>query len=89
MRRADRRVYGSARWRRVRRVALDRAGWRCEDCGVAARLEVHHVQPLPDGAPYALDNLAALCRRCHDRRHDRRGVDGRRDWRRRRVIFGL
>ena len=28
---------------------LERAGWRCERCGKAGRLEVHHVRPLHKG----------------------------------------
>ena len=40
-RRLDRR-----RWDHVRRVALDRDGWRCQCCGQAGRLKVHHVVPL-------------------------------------------
>jgi hypothetical protein len=24
---------------------LDRDGWRCQDCGSAERLEVHHLNP--------------------------------------------
>lgn len=55
-------------WARVRRMALDRAGWRCQarGCGRAGRLEVHHKTPLArGGARYALHNLAVLCRRCH------------------------
>ena len=56
------------RWARVRRAVLDRAGWRCEACGAAARLEVDHVVPLqhdPGQDPYDLERLQALCRPCH------------------------
>ena len=34
------------RWERVRRQILDAAGWRCESCGKAGAMEVHHVKPL-------------------------------------------
>ena len=54
------------RWQAIRRVALNRDGWRCTHCGRAGALEVDHVQPLEKGgAPYALDNLQTLCRECH------------------------
>ena len=50
----------------VRRRALDRAGWRCEMCGVPGLLEVDHRVPLRlGGDPYCLSNLQALCRDCH------------------------
>jgi len=58
-------------WGRVRRAVLDRDGWRCRECGRAARLEVHHKRPLKDGGSNALDNLATLCVRCHKIAHKR------------------
>ena len=61
-----RRVYGSKRWSRLRRMVLERAGRRCQRCGGVGRLEVHHVRPLAAGGdPFDADNLSALCRRCH------------------------
>lgn len=58
------------RWERARRACFDRDGYRCTACGHAGRLEAHHVKPLDvGGAPYALDNLATLCRPCHIQRH--------------------
>lgn len=67
---------GGYRWRAVRRAALDRDAWRCRRCGRAGVLEVDHVIPVQDGgAPYDLDNLQSLCRRCHrDKTNDERGV---------------
>ena len=54
------------RWAATRRGVLDRDGWRCQKCGKAGRLEVHHIEALADGGePYAEDNLIALCRPCH------------------------
>ena len=57
-------VRSTARWKRARRAALERDGYRCRKCGRAAgRFEVDHVVPLEaGGAPYALDNLQSLCR---------------------------
>lgn len=61
-------LYRSTAWARVRRAVLERCRRRCEDCGAPGRLEVHHVRPLSDGgAPLDLDNVRALCRRCHFR----------------------
>ena len=57
---------GARRWGRARRQALDAAGWRCESCGRAGRLEVDHVTPLAAGGGlWAPDNHQALCRPCH------------------------
>ena len=53
-------------WRRVRRVALDRDGWRCRACGRAGRLQVDHIRPLSAGGDtYGLENLQTLCVGCH------------------------
>ena len=55
----------SRRWARVRRVVLDRDGWRCRACGRYGN-EVDHVIPLERGGePFATENLQALCRTCH------------------------
>ena len=69
-----RRVYGSRRWRIVRRRVLERAGWRCETCGKAGRLEVHHVDPMwqSSGNPFDPDRLKVLCRACHFNAHGNR-----------------
>ena len=54
------------RWDVVRRLALDRDGWRCVLCGRAGRLEVDHIKPLKDGGDmWDLANLQSLCRPCH------------------------
>ena len=36
-------------WERCRRMAKERDGWRCQKCGRAGRLEVHHVIELAHG----------------------------------------
>ena len=55
-----------SRWLHVRRVVLERDGYRCRECGKAARLEVDHRTALADGGqPWDLDNLQALCSPCH------------------------
>ena len=54
------------RWERVRREVFDRDGWKCSLCGKYGRLECDHLVPLERGGdPWDLDNLQALCRRCH------------------------
>ena len=50
----------------MRRVVLDRDGWRCQTCGKVGRMEVDHIKRLEDGgAVYDLANLQSLCRGCH------------------------
>lgn len=72
----------SRRWKRVRRAAFDRDGWRCTRCGKRGRLEAHHKTALRDGGdPYDLANIETLCRSCHIEHH--RGDDmtpGRAEW---------
>ena len=64
-------IYKSARWRRLRRRVLAEAGFRCQTCGAAGVLEVHHVTPLAaGGAAYERGNLAAVCRPCHRAEHN-------------------
>ncbi|MDE2667223.1 MAG: HNH endonuclease signature motif containing protein [Acidobacteriota bacterium] len=84
MDRAGSRFYASIRgrrWDRVRRRELKRTGYRCERCGKAGRLEVHHKRPLHRGGDaYAADNLAVLCRRCHIEAHRRPLSDEAQRW---------
>lgn len=78
-------VYDSPLWPPARAAALNRDNWTCTACGRWGN-HAHHVVPLHrGGAPYALDNLAILCKRCHADVHaDLRqpsAVAGRDEWR--------
>ena len=43
-----------------------RAGWRCEECGAAGRLECDHIVPISQGGgEWDTENYQALCRACH------------------------
>ena len=56
------------RWQLTRLRVFERAGWRCESCGRAGRLEADHRVPMrqdPGQDMYATDGLQALCRGCH------------------------
>jgi len=57
----------SAHWLTMRRVALDRAGHRCQVCGTVERLEVHHN--TYDPYHEAIYDLVVLCVECHARYH--------------------
>ena len=73
--------HGTRAYARMRRRILDARGWRCEDCGRAGRLELHHVIEVADGGDDSPDNLRALCRPCHFAEHKRRPGPDRRAWR--------
>jgi HNH endonuclease len=56
------------RYRRVRRIAMNRAGWRCQRCGNPAT-EVHHVRYPPWGTFDVPENLMPICHACHCAEH--------------------
>ena len=61
--------YNNGAWRQVRKQALARAGFKCEECGIDGRLDVDHVVPWRDGgAWFELSNLRCLCRSCHEKK---------------------
>ncbi len=51
-------------WQRMRKAVLRRAGYRCERCGAAKPLDVHHLSYERFGHEDMTD-LRALCRDCH------------------------
>jgi 5-methylcytosine-specific restriction endonuclease McrA len=55
-------------WERKRRLAIERAGYRCEKCGFRYFLEVHHLTYERLGCEQPED-LMALCRTCHRGQH--------------------
>jgi len=57
---------------RLRRLAMQRARFRCEadGCGRTQFLEIHHRQPVAEGGRNELENLVVLCWRCHRELHD-------------------
>lgn len=57
----------NAEWSRIRRHYLDHHIY-CEyrvKCNGAKATEVDHIVPLRQGGTHAMDNLAAVCKRCH------------------------
>lgn len=68
-------------WERLRRRVLDAVGWRCERCGDAGPMEIHHRDR--DRTNNDPANLEALCRGCHLAEHDRlKGQPLAQAWRR-------
>lgn len=85
--------YGSTEWRKLRQQCLERDHYECQWCKAEGRvmtvndtiLEVDHIQELEHHPELALElsNLRALCKDCHNRRHDRmnyRGEPRKRKW---------
>lgn len=57
------------RFRAVRAVAMERAGGRCERCGLRPPSEVHHLRYPPWGTFDVPENLQAICHPCHCELH--------------------
>lgn len=55
-------------WKKRRKKALFRAGYRCSRCGATRNLDVHHLTYARIGAEDE-DDLVVLCRRCHAAEH--------------------
>lgn len=70
----------SEEWQETREEAIQMQGRSCERCGTTRQesyerhgedLHVHHIVPVPDGGEtFEHDNLAVLCRDCHEETHD-------------------
>jgi 5-methylcytosine-specific restriction endonuclease McrA len=54
---------------RLQREILERDGWRCQMCGCAKRLDVHHVRRRSALGGDTETNLITLCRECHQILH--------------------
>ena len=67
----------SDEWRSTRRIALTRAGNRCESCGESHGLEVHHLTYKRLGHELPND-LRVLCEDCHDAADRTRAAKARR-----------
>jgi HNH endonuclease len=47
------------------KILISALGGKCEKCGAAYDLQIHHRVPLAAGGTNQLSNLAVLCRVCH------------------------
>lgn len=61
-------LYRTARWKKLRAYVLARSPL-CQRCNTEAARVVHHVKPAREypHLQWSLDNLEALCDRCHNR----------------------
>jgi 5-methylcytosine-specific restriction endonuclease McrA len=53
----------------LRNQVLARDGWRCQSCGSARNLQVHHLRARSKLGDDALQNLISLCADCHTQLH--------------------
>jgi hypothetical protein len=53
----------------LRREILKRDSWRCQSCGKAADLQVHHIESRGQLGSDLEQNLITLCSRCHESLH--------------------
>ena len=51
------------------RVAMERAGWKCQECGGVKPLSAHHKVFRSNGRDDTVQNLESVCRACHEREH--------------------
>lgn len=59
-------------WQKRRLQMLEKADWKCVECGAEERqLHVHHRRYIAGAMPweYADEDLAVLCEQCHDKAH--------------------
>lgn len=56
-------------WKDVRKIVIENAGHKCQDCSYRGGLDVHHVVKRGDSNNWDMSNLRALCRACHSRAH--------------------
>ena len=69
------------RWARFRSKILKRDEFRCQRCGAAGKLEIHHRKPMHEGGEtFDADNCETLCRECHIRHHNPESRE-RKEWR--------
>jgi 5-methylcytosine-specific restriction endonuclease McrA len=56
-------------YRKLCNGVLERDGWRCQNCGAADNLQVHHIERRSQLGPDTGDNLITLCADCHRALH--------------------
>ena len=56
-------------FQRLRRRLLKQRGSRCERCGRAGGVQLHHKLPVAQGGRSEPENLVFLCTACHRAEH--------------------
>ncbi|MEA5073084.1 MAG: HNH endonuclease [Eubacterium aggregans] len=70
----EQRIYTSSRWKKVRDKAMERDVGMCRCCfkkgEIRAAEVIHHIEPIKEGGSiYDLNNLIAMCAKCHNKTH--------------------
>lgn len=60
----------SEEYRELRAEILNRDGWKCQCCGSAVDLQIHHLVRRSQLGSDEFDNLITLCAECHGRHHN-------------------
>jgi hypothetical protein len=56
-------------YRKLRDLVLARDAWKCQQCGTAEHLEVHHIRSRSSLGSDVEENLITLCGACHSEIH--------------------
>lgn len=67
--RRRRRRLDAKSYRELRQEVLTRDGWRCQQCGRATDLQVHHILSRGGLGEDDEKNLITLCASCHWNAH--------------------
>ena len=66
-------------YKAICKEVLSRDSWRCQNCGTAENLQVHHIQSRSKLGHDRLENLITLCVSCHESLHRKIGISKRSD----------
>ena len=61
----------SPEWQKLRKAVLLRDGFKCQKCGSAKNVVVHHIHYPEVLGTESQDDLITLCDKCHEEVHDK------------------
>jgi len=63
----------SDRWKKLRKIVLNRDNNKCIVCGTRYNLQVHHLhyKGIYENMDFKTDQLVTLCKKCHDIEHSK------------------
>lgn len=53
----------------TKKLLIQQRGERCEKCGKAGKVIMHHIKEVAEGGKSTSDNLLLVCRQCHNEFH--------------------
>lgn len=60
----------SGHWKKLRRQAFERDGWKCVICGSTRRLRGHHTKYRKDLRSCTVSDIQTMCEGCHEKHHN-------------------